>query len=123
MKIFFSKHGHISFQRSFNADHFLLKDHDLKIANDIFFNFVKQKYLKQGTNALHCKYKFIIIHRSFLRIAETKTVSFYKIGNLLYETKVIGVTKLFKSYVKTKSFLWLTVNMSGRNILLATKLA
>ena len=90
---------------------------------DIFFNFVKQKHLKQGTNALHCKYKFTIIHRSLLRTVETKPVSFHKIGNLLYETKLIGVTKLFKSYVKTKSFLWLTVNMSRRNILLATKLA
>ena len=33
-----------------------------------------------------------------------KPVSFYKIRNLLYETKVTGVTKLFKSYVKAKSF-------------------
>ena len=35
---------------------------------------------------------------------EKKLVSFYMIHNLLYETKVIGVTKLLKSNVKTKSF-------------------
>ena len=47
---------------------------------------------------------FIIIQRSLLRTVETKPVSLYKTSNLLYETKVIGVTKLFKSYVKTKGF-------------------
>ena len=36
---------------------------------------------------------------------------------------MIGVTKLLKSHVKTRSFIWVTVNMSRRNILLATKLA
>ena len=30
-KYFFSKHSHISLERSFIADHFLPKDHDLKI--------------------------------------------------------------------------------------------
>ena len=59
----------------------------------------------QGTTVLlHCIYNFEIIHSSLLRTVERKPVSFYKIRNLLYETKVIGVTKLFKSYVKTKSF-------------------
>ena len=71
---------------------------------DIFFNFMIRKNLKQGTTALHCIYDFKIIHRSLLRTIETKPVSFYKIANLLYETKAIGVTKLFKSYVKTKIF-------------------
>ena len=61
-----------------------------------------RKNLEQGTTALHCIYDFIIIHRSLLRTVETKPVSFYKIRNLLYEAKVIGVTKLFKSSVKTK---------------------
>ena len=71
---------------------------------DIFFNFVIQKNLKQGNTALHCIYNFIIIHKSLRRTVEMKPVSFYKIRNLLYETKVIGVTKLFKSYVKTERF-------------------
>ena len=59
----------------------------------------------QGTTVLHCIYNFEIIHSSLLRTVERKPVSFYKIRNLLYETKVIGVTKLFKSGVKTNSFL------------------
>ena len=53
---------------------------------------------------LHCIYKFVIIHRSSLRTVETKPVSFHIIHDLLYETKMIGVTKLLKSHVKTKSF-------------------
>ena len=63
-----------------------------------------QNNLKQGTTALHCIYNFVIIHRSLLKTIEIKPVSLYKTRNLLYETKVIGVIKLFKSYVKTKSF-------------------
>ena len=63
-----------------------------------------RKNLKQGSTALHCIYNFIIIHRSFLRTVERKPVSFYKIPKLLSETKVIGVTKLFKLCVKTNSF-------------------
>ena len=35
---------------------------------------------------------------------EKKLVSLYMIHNLLYETKVISVTKPLKSNVKTKSF-------------------
>ena len=33
-----------------------------------------------------------------------------------------NVTKLLKAYVKIRSFLWVIVNMSRRNILLVTKL-
>ena len=33
-----------------------------------------------------------------------KAVSFYMIHNLLYETKVTGVTKLLKAHVKIRSF-------------------
>ena len=62
-----------------------------------------RKNLKQGNTASHCIYNFIIVHKSLLRSVETKPVSFYKIRNLLYETKMTGVTKLCKSYVKTKS--------------------
>ena len=73
----------VSFERSFKADQFLLKDHDLKITHerifDIFFNFVIRKNLKKGTTALHCIYTFKIIHRGLLRTVETKSVSFYKI--------------------------------------------
>ena len=52
-------------------------------------NALIRKNLKQGANALHYKHNFIIISRNLLRTVETKPVSFYKIGNLLYETKVI----------------------------------
>ena len=33
-----------------------------------------------------------------------------------------NVTELFKAHVKIRSFLWVIVNMSRRNILLVTKL-
>ena len=48
-------------------------------------------------------------------------VSFYMI-HILHEKKAKGVTKLLKLHVKTRS-VWVNVNMSRRNILLATKLA
>ena len=51
-----------------------------------------------------------------------KAVFFYIIRDLLYETKVTNVTKLFKAHVKIRSFLWVIVNMSRRNILLVAKL-
>ena len=60
------------------------------------------KKSKQGIASLHIYiYIFIIIHRSSLRKAEKKQVSFYMIQNVLYKTKVIGVTKRLKSNVKT----------------------
>ena len=63
------------------------------------------KKSKQGIASLHIYiYIFIIIHRSSLRKAEKKQVSFYMIQNVLYKTKVIGVTKRLKSNVKTWSF-------------------
>ena len=63
------------------------------------------KKSKQGIASLHIYiYIFIIIHRSSLRKAEKKQVSFYIIQNVLYKTKVIGVTKSLKSNVKTRSF-------------------
>ena len=51
-----------------------------------------------------------------------KAVFFYIIRDLLYETKVTNVTKLLKAHVKIRSFLWVIVNMSRRNILLVAKL-
>ena len=39
-----------------------------------------------------------------MRTVETESVSFYMIDNLLYETKVIGVTELLKSHAKTRNF-------------------
>ena len=41
---------------------------------------------------------------------------------LLYEAKVTNLTNLLKAHVKIRSFLWVIVNMSRRNILLVTKL-
>ena len=40
---------------------------------------------------------------------------------LLYEAKVTNLTNLLKAHVKIRSFLWVIVNMSRRNILLVTK--
>ena len=51
-----------------------------------------------------------------------KKVSFYIIHGLLYETKVANVTKLLKTHVKIRSFLWVIVNKSRRNIFFVTKL-
>ena len=53
---------------------------------------------------------------------EKKPVSFNIIHNLLNEAKVISVTKLLKLMSKLEVFLWVTVNMNRRNILLAIKL-
>ena len=68
---------YISLARSFNANHFLRKDHYLKIPQKRniwhFLNFVIRKNLKEP---LHCIYNFIIIHRSLLRPIKTKPVSF-----------------------------------------------
>ena len=62
-----------------------------------------RKNLKQ--ELLHCIYNFVKIRRSSLRKVEKKLpVSFDMINNLLNETKVIDVTKLLKSHVKTRSF-------------------
>ena len=74
----FSKQSYyISLARSFNANHFLRKDHYLKIPQKknicYFLNFVIRKNLKEP---LHCIYNFIIIHRSLLRPIKTKPVSF-----------------------------------------------
>ena len=50
------------------------------------------------------------------------TVSFHIIHNLLYEAAVAKVTKLLKTHVKIRSFLWIIVNMSRRSTLLVIKL-
>ena len=59
-----------------------------------------KKILEQRITA--CIYNFIIIHRSSLRTFEAKAVSFYMIHNVLHETKVAGIGKLFKARVKIK---------------------
>ena len=51
-------------------------------------------------------YGFIIIHTSLLRSVETRSISFYMIHNLSYETNVAGVTKFLKAHVKKYNFFY-----------------